>query len=251
MVVNSFKDDVVWTNGSDPLNGGNFSEITNGSAEEYTSAYLGFVPSPTCPPGYSKVITINPSGWAMAQAGTPVSKNSKIDISTHNNPYLYWYTQDGERRTDTEEIEPVNPLTFQKSTWLKAMVLPNCSGLNLKGECGDLKKFTGWGTVMGFIYPKAYYEDFVAGTLDKDNKGDADTTNDQDTVYWNLYPVHYRELEAYVTVYCYFRREAFDSEYVDKAYDQLNGTRRNFWEKTGATNLERLNDPALEYNDPW
>ena len=104
---------------------------------------------------------------------------------------------------------------------------------------------------MGFIYPKAYYEDFVAGTLDKDNKGDADTTNDQDTVYWNLYPVHYRELEAYVTVYCYFRREAFDSEYVDKAYDQLNGTRRNFWEKTGATNLERLNDPALEYNDPW
>lgn len=251
VVDNTFKDDVVWTNGSDPLNGGNFSEITNGSAEEYTSAYLGFVPSPTCPPGYSKVITINPSGWAMAQAGTPVSKNSKIDISTHNNPYLYWYTQDGERRTETEEIEPVNPLTFQKSTWLKAMVLPNCSGLNLKGECGDLKKFTGWGTVMGFIYPKAYYEDFVAGTLDKDNKGDADTTNDQDTVYWNLYPVHYRELEAYVTVYCYFRREAFDSEYVDKAYDQLNGTRRNFWEKTGATNLERLNDPALEYNDPW
>lgn len=251
VVDNTFKDDVVWTNGSDPLKGGNFSEITNGSAEEYTSAYLGFVPSPTCPPGYSKVITINPSGWAMAQAGTPVSKNSKIDISTHNNPYLYWYTQDGERRTDTEEIEPVNPLTFQKSTWLKAMVLPNCGGLNLKGKCENLKTFTGWGTVMGFIYPKAYYEDFVAGTLDKDNKGDADTTNDQDTVYWNLYPVHYRELEAYVTVYCYFRREAFDSEYVDKAYDQLNGTRRNFWEKTGATNLERLNDPALEYNDPW
>ena len=79
VVDNTFKDDVVWTNGSDPLNGGNFSEITNGSAEEYTSAYLGFVPSPTCPPGYSKVITINPSGWAMAQAGTPVSKNSKKD----------------------------------------------------------------------------------------------------------------------------------------------------------------------------
>lgn len=77
VVDNTFKDDVVWTNGSDPLNGGNFSEITNGSAEEYTSAYLGFVPSPTCPPGYSKVITINPSGWAMAQAGTPVSKTAR------------------------------------------------------------------------------------------------------------------------------------------------------------------------------
>ena len=251
VVDNTFKDDVVWTNGSDPLKGGNFSEITNGSAEEYTSAYLGFVPSPTCPPGYSKVITINPSGWAMAQAGTPVSKNSKIDISTHNNPYLYWYTQDGERRTDTEEIEPVNPLTFQKSTWLKAMVLPNCGGLNLKGKCENLKTFTGWGTVMGFIYPKAYYKDFINGNLDKDNKGDADKTNEQDTVYWNLYPVHYRELEAYVTVYCYFRREAFDSDYVDTAYDQLKGTRRDFWSKQGATNLDRLNDPALKYNDPW
>ena len=104
---------------------------------------------------------------------------------------------------------------------------------------------------MGFIYPKAYYEDFINGNLDKDNKGDADKTNEQDTVYWNLYPVHYRELEAYVTVYCYFRREAFDSDYVDTAYDQLKGTRRDFWSKQGATNLDRLNDPALKYNDPW
>ena len=117
---------------------------------------------------------------------------------------------------------------------------------------------------MGFIYPAAYYKDFLSGKLGATNVADkkgghADDTNLQDdTVYWNLYPVHYRELEAYVTVYCYFRREAFDSDYVDTAYDQLkaykanqtNGARK-FWSKTGATNLERLNDPALEYNDPW
>ena len=54
-----------------------------------------------------------------------------------------------------------------------------------------------------------------------------------------------------MTVYCYFRREAFDSDYVDTAYDQLKGTRRDFWSKQGATNLDRLNDPALKYNDPW
>lgn len=263
VVDNTFADNTKWADGQKPSENNDLSG-SNTSAETYTSAYLGFIPSPTCPPGYSKVITINPSGWAMAQAGTPMSKNSKIDISTHNNPYLYWYTQDGKLRTDTEEIEPVNPLTFQKSTWLKAMVLPECGGLKTDGKCSDLKKFTGWGTVMGFIYPAAYYQDFLSGKLGATNVADkkgghADDTNLQDdTVYWNLYPVHYRELEAYVTVYCYFRREAFDSDYVDTAYDQLkaykanqtNGARK-FWSKTGATNLERLNDPALEYNDPW
>lgn len=260
VVDNTFKDSVIWTDGSDPLKDGGYTEVGSGSAEEYTSAYLGFVPTPTCPPGYSKVITINPSGWSMAQAGTPMTRNSSIDISTHNNPYLYWYTQDGKLRTETEEIEPVNPLTFQKSTWLKAMVLPNCGGLSLTGKCESLKDFTGWGTVMGFIYPKAYYEDFLSGKLggqDVTDKGEPNTDNDQSNenssiVYWNLYPVHYRELEAYVTVYCYFRREAFDANYVDTTYDQLNGTRREFWSKGTATQfLERLNDPALKYNDPW
>lgn len=258
VVDNTFSDEVKWADGTLPSEASDLSGNT--SAETFTSAYLGFIPSPTCPPGYSKVITINPSGWAMAQAGTPVYRNSKIDISTHNNPYLYWYTQDGVERTKVEEVEPVNPLTFQKSNWLKAMVLPECDGLKLNGKCDNLKKFRGWGTVMGFIYPAAYYDDFINGKPGTAG-GDADTSNMQDTVYWNLYPVHYRELEAYVTVYCYFRRDAFDEDYVDVNYDQLRAYKattagnkdapRKFWEKTGASNLERLNDPALKYNDPW
>ncbi len=254
VVDNTFKDEIKWVGAtSDALKG---SEVTSGSAEAFTSAYLGFVPAPTCPPGYSKVITINPSGWAMAQAGTPVYRDSKIDINSHNNPYLYWYTQNGELRTTADEIEPVNPLTFQKNNWLKAMVMPECDGkFQSDGKCTDsnLKTFKGWGTVMGFIYPAAYYDDFINGNVGGHNVGggNANTNNEQDTVYWNLYPVHYRELEAYVTVYCYFRRAAFDSDYVDTSYDQLNGTRRDFWDKSSATNIDNLNDPALKYNDPW
>ncbi len=257
VVDNTFQDDVVWATGGDPMTFKD-KEITSGSAEEYTSAYLGFVPTPTCPQGYSKVITINPSGWAMAQAGTPVSRNDKIDISTHNNPYLYWYTQDGEERTKAEEVEPVNPLTFQKSNWLKAMVLPNCGGLKINGVCDSGNSFNGWGTVMGFIYPAAYYDDFINGVLNKD-KGQANDNNHQDTVYWNLYPVQYRQLEAYVTVYCYFNRRykennidqpMYPEDMVDSDYDQMKH-RRPYWEKDKGVYQKRLNDPALKYNDPW
>lgn len=262
VVDNTYVDEVKWSGQQNPLTDpNNFREDTSGSAEAFTSAYLGFVPTPTCPQGYSKVITINPSGWAMAQAGTPVYRDNKIDIITHNNPYLYWYTQDGDERTTVEEVEPVNPLTFQKSNWLKAMVLPNCNGLqtNGVGSCSGTN-FTGWGTVMGFIYPAAYYDEFINGKPGTAG-GSADTSNKQDTVYWNLYPVHYRELEAYVTVYCYFNRRNKDKngndigplypeDMVDGTYDQMK-SRRDYWQKDGGSYEQRLNDPALKYNDPW
>ena len=247
------------------------------SAEAFTSPYLGFVPTPTCPQGYSKVITINPSGWSMAQAGTPVNNGGSIDISTHNNPYLYWYTQEGKLRTEVEEVEPVNPLTFQKSTWLRAMVMPYCEGTDggskkfqLNGKCGDGTTFSGWGAVMGFIYPHAYYKEFVDGTVggghgvDTGKTGTANTGDTEDvtvadngTVYWNLYPVQYRQLEAYATVYCYFNRTnpdgsaMYPEDVVDSTYDQLK-SQREYWEKDNTKGyVDRLNDPSLKYDDPW
>ncbi len=267
VVDNTYPDNTPWTDETkDPAT---FTELTGESvsSESYTSAYLGFVPTPVCPQGYSKVITINPSGWSMAQAGTPVTKNSAIDIATHNNPYLYWYTVNGEKRTEAEEVEPVNPLTFQKSTWLRAMVLPNCGGLQTNGKCDEVTTFNGWGTVMGFIYPRNYYADFISGMVGTTNAagehGSANTGSSgnmevgedgsvsANTIYWNLYPVQYRQLEAYVTVYCYFNRKAgWEPTYVDTGYDQLESP-RSFWDKSGATNIGNLNDPKLKYNDPW
>ena len=260
VVDNTYADDVRWASSTTTLPTSDLGDV---SMETYTSAYLGFVPTPTCPQGYSKVITINPAGWAMAQAGTPVSRDGNIDISTHNNPYLYWYTNDKKPRTDVDEIEAVNPLTFQKSTWLKAMVAPACDSgsgkkLDLSGTCRS-GTFKGWGAIMGFVYPKAYYADFLewSGTVDKGSAHDDDVQgSDSQTVYWNLYPVQYRQLEAYVTVYCYFNRTTtggvalYPTDMVDSGYDQLKDF-RDYWEKDGGEYEKRLNDPALKYNDPW
>lgn len=259
VVDNTFKEDTNWV-GSTP--GSQVEWGDNPPAESYTSAYLGFVPSPTCPQGYSKVVTINPSGWAMAQAGTPVNNGGSLDIATHNNPFLYWYTQDQQLRTAVEEVEPVNPLTFQKSTWLRAMVMPYCDGaFQMDGECSNSseeKAFSGWGAVLGFVYPEAYYREFLdwdnagLGMGGHANQGSKDQGTDTNTVYWNLFPVQYRQLEAYVTVYCYFNRKAFlDSSMVDTTYDQLKGTTRRYWEKGNTDYSRRLNDPTLKYTDPW
>ena len=235
----------------------------NDSADNEVSAYTGFIPTPKCPPGYAKVATLTPSGWAMAQAGTPVDKNGTVDIMTHNNPKEYLKVikaiQDGDT---TASIDDIQPLTYQKSTWLKAMVLPYCSGrFYSEGKnCGgtNSESFKGWGAILGFIYPQAYFSEFINEGID--NK----YTSQGSDVYWNLFPVHYRELEGYATVYCYFDRkdEHFDEKYVDKAYDQLkdfeadvntlNSYEKTVTSRTGNTKyMERLNDPDLKYDDPW
>ena len=282
LVDNTYSEKETWV-GAIP---GNLKQVDNPTSESFTSAYLGFVPTPTCPQGYSKVITINPSGWAMAQAGTPVTATSKgadgttvnyVDIATHNNPYLYWYTPDGVERSKLADAEPVTPLTFQKSTWLRAMVMPLCKGklggdeaaFQVDGKCtGAASSFKGWGTVMGFIYPKIYYENFIEGkvaNVDASGKGHANVSNkedaDDDMVYWNLYPVKYKQIEAYVTVYCYFNRRltvnpdgsggsVWNTEMVDTGYDQMNN-QRDYWDKKDTEYSRRLNDPNLKYTDPW
>lgn len=222
------------------------------SAENEVSAFAGFIPTPKCPPGYAKVVTLTPSGWAMAQAGTPVQNGTTIDIMSHNNPKEFI-------DLDPTTGDTVQPLTFQKNTWLKAMVLPYCGTFQEDGTgCGE--NFRGWGAIMGFIYPHSYYTEFInqAGLGGKQNDND---------VYWNLFPVYYKQLEGYATVYCYFDRKDsnLDSNYVDKAYDQLSDYKSSpsdasnvyYYEKnhgvgdSNAQYINRLNDPNLKYKDPW
>ena len=199
----------------------------------WTSPWLGVIPAPQCPLGYAKVVTITPAGWAMAQAGVPPSGADKTrkDILTLNMP------KNPNDYIDGSADAPM-PLYFQKSTWLRANVYPHGSGASFKG----------WSAIMGFMYPYSYYKEYIDKLGITVNKDGASSSNQW--VVWNLFPVLRRQLEAYVTVYCYFDRtnSSYNSKYVDK-YDQLNKFREG-WDKD-STFTGRLNDPTTSFKDPW
>ena len=143
------------------------------------------------------------------------------------------------------------PLYFQQSTWLKSKVQPQNNGQ--AGSCNEslgsgegCKDFVGWSAIMGFIYPASLYDNIISAVVGNPPK-------DED-VYWNVFPVKAKTLEAYATVYCYFDRtnlynSGMQDEYTDK-YDQLNSFRTG---RTKPTNsyTERLDDPTLKYKNPW
>ncbi len=200
----------------------------------WTSPWLGIVPAPFCPPGYARVVTITPAGWAMAQAGVPPtgSETKRKDILTLNMP------KNPNDYVDGSADAPM-PLYFQKSTWLRANVYPHGSGAG----------FLGWSAIMGFMYPYSYYKDYIdnLGIVIEDTSGASNQW-----VVWNLFPVLRRQLEAYVTVYCYFDRtnSSYSDEYVDK-YDQLNDFREGWKDQKDSTYTKRLNDYTLPFTDPW
>lgn len=55
------------------------SQLVSG-ADSWASPFMGVVPAPQCPPGHSKVITVTPAGFQMAQA------TNKFVWTTANNP---------------------------------------------------------------------------------------------------------------------------------------------------------------------
>lgn len=226
------------------------TDIENGDATQEVSPYAGFIPTPKCPPGYGMAITLTPAGWNMATAGTAMVKtmadgSSRLDIVPHYDIENY------NQLDETTGDRIARPMEYQKSTWLKAMVLPYCGAFyddagNIENKCNK-ESFRGWGAILGFIYPEAYWNDAL-DIVDGDN---------QDGMYWNLFPVYYRELEGYATVYCYFDRSSFDYDEVYNDYDQLNNHATgsaNSYKKDGddaTTYINRLNDPKLKYYDPW
>lgn len=220
-----------WTSGSNMLG----SEVTTAGTE--VGEYLGFVPTPKCPPGYAKVVTLTPAGWSMAQAGTPAAGGGTLGYDIYTPSNIQDYIDDANAGEDVSNYV----LRFQKSTWLKSLVRQYCGG-QFKDSCSGDSTFQGWGAVMGFIYPAYMYG------------GGADE------VAWNVFPVYYKELEGYATVYCYFDRDSFSSEFVYTGYDQLNQINTghlNSWDKNSDNNpdtlnyLKRLDDPALKYQSPW
>ena len=179
--------------------------------------------------------------------------------------YIY-YLGLGNEPSITKGGEPYSPapLYFQQSTWLKSKVIAYGAGGKCSGsvaENGGCSNFLGWAAVMGFIYPSELYGPIINSLQGNDSQ---DTLANH-SVYWNVFPVRTRSMEAYATVYCYFDRTNIfgsgnDPQYVDQ-YDQLRNF-RDIYKKSGGTYngtapgnnaeyLKRLNDPQLKYNDPW
>ena len=230
---------------------GSAMELGEIGPNEEAGEYLGFVPTPQCPPGYAKVITLTPAGWAMAQAGIPAPR---LDGKAGNDVYQFTDIEAYTNRVAAGEDVSDLVLRFQKSTWLKSLVRPYCDG-HFSGDCAGSTTFRGWGAIMGFIYPA---HPFGGGANE---------------VYWNVFPVYHKELEGYATVYCYFDRRGcadptektpgcprsgyfFDERYIDRDYDQLSHINSvTDWKKgdwgQGSKYLERLDDPNLKYYSPW
>ena len=217
---------------------------------------MGIIPAPQCPPGYARVVTITPAGWAMAQAGVPGPIVAADDTSTTKpdliidynardpNEYVEGYTGDPDYNKSSYVTTAPTPLYYQKNTWLRTMVIPYGSGSSFKG----------WSTVMGFIYPYNYYKKYIS--LLGLNPSGANSK----TIIWNLFPVYNQSIEGYATVYCYFDRQAtvssssstklWNESFVDTTYDQLT-TFRPVHNKNNDPYTKRLNDPSLPYTDPW
>ena len=204
-----------------------------------TSPWLGFVPAPTCPPGYLKVATLSPISWAMAQAGHPVEKtngaNNEVELQINRDPNSLlwpesdsWATYEGYKKA----------LTFQKSTWL------NTSFVSVKDSGGTSY---GWNAAIGFLYPARDYQTYA-------NEIGLGSSWADDDVIWNLFEVWNRQIVGISNVYCYFNRRAekgdFTNDDLVDRYDQLTKVRVGYDSKESGY-VNRLNDPTLKYNDPF
>lgn len=264
---NTYTGNTNWESGSIGngliLNG--LNECPSDSNNCDTSAWMGFVPTPNCPPGYMQVATITPIRFAMAQAGIPVPVNDasqertlqyRTDPRGDNISYGTGTTSNYKKNTSTLVIVSENteygysvdgtykgkppywaeifntPYTFQINTWLNT---------TLKAYYSD-GKFKGWHGVMGFIYPAVYYQSYAQAI------GKISGTPSSSDVIWNLFPVRKEELSAIATIYCYFDRtnSMFSDTYVDRylPHNQSIGGIRHH-EKSGGPNY---NDPNLNYD---
>lgn len=232
-----------------------------------TTPWLGFIPAPQCPPGYAKVITINPIRWKMADAYT-VAPN----LSSYSNAYkdfLKYFNKNTDPLESRFELETVDgssgahthgiaknhalPLTFQTNTWLNTTIY------GVRATPSDVNSaFYGWHAIMGFLYHGSLYSDYIMGA-------DPTAEDPKGKVVWNIFPVYNQELTAISNVYCYFERKSnnnsgqygsgntgvsWDSNLVDTTYDQLEHFRSPTDDKD-ANYVNRLNDPTLGYTDPW
>lgn len=233
------------------IRNGKVNSCPNKEFECPTTPWLGFIPAPTCPPGYLKVATINPIRWAMSQAGRPY-KNRRADAAAkevelgYNRDPNYLKEMLDASGTNTDGWK--NALFFQQNTWL------NTSLVALKKGGYSY----GWSGVIGFIYPSKDYRDYIQDI------GGAGFTFASDEIAWNLFEVFNQQVVGVANVYCYFNRrkqkasgeavatttDGFRNDTLVDRYDQMTKVRVKYTDKDSAYKT-RLNDPKLKYTDPW
>ncbi|MBE6444439.1 MAG: hypothetical protein E7019_00055 [Alphaproteobacteria bacterium] len=256
------------------VNVGNQITIKNGPDECapndmdcIASPWLGFVPAPQCPPGYSKVITINPIRWKMSEAfyiptgvtptATNIGKKFREYFVQRTNPLNAGFQlSNASGENHTHVATSGWPLTFQTNTWLNTTIsgvygsrgadntAEDSTGTNQGRDFG----FIGWHAIMGFLYNGSDYEEYLGAV----GQNAADF---EDKIVWNLFPVYNQEMTAIANVYCYFERRSmsdpdweWNTNYVDN-YDQISNFRLGFERDNDYS--DRLNDPALGYDEVW
>lgn len=194
----------------------------------WASPFLGVVPAPQCPPGYGRVITLNPASFDVGLAGqlkqatgetryyvAPIASMKASDVADSINKETEFVqakvqgVKDASMRinetsaggtvngaVDVSDLKNINTNEYVLSangSKLKPLVIQQST--HLKSQIQPIKAGSyvrGWATIMGFLYYNKYYTAFGAP--------------DNNKYSWNIFPVLPDTIEGYATVYCYFNR---------------------------------------------
>ncbi len=266
------------------------TDVGSDEGTRWASPFLGVVPAPQCPPGHTRVVTITPANFLMAQAGqmtvTRVSARSGWQLSVDDTSYYNRLADSGYEPRDnftitgaqlqTKSLDSGNtiyylgwddvedfeingqpyapqPLYFQQSTWLKSAVLPYRIGDS--APCNStLGSDNGCsGGFAGWVAVMGFvYPGAWYNKIIEKISGVAADANDY---YWNIFPVLGNTLEAYATVYCYFDRNNISANsFNDSTMVDTNYDQLRHYRSGTAKDpgyVRRLNDPTLRYDNPW
>ena len=264
---NTYAGNVNWESSNVSANG-TLSGLSDCDGCNNASPWLGFIPTPHCPPNYAAVATITPIRFNMAQAGMAIGTNDTtsggnqaISIAQSTNPAglnlkikksgdsaenVYYpfvaisdNTGEGSNSYSFEGGSYITPkywadiynmpYNFQINTWLNTTIKKYYTG----------GKFQGWHGIMGFIYPAQQFANYTGGSYANDD------------IIWNLFPVYGQELSAIATIYCYFDRKRFNNKYVDPYLPHEANVGSIRYQNDGKSSTLQLNDPTLDYNTVW
>ena len=179
-----------------------------------------------------------------------ISPGSGSKGSLTTTSYVLNYTSPSTSTDKNSATKPNAPLMFQQSTRLKSMIIP------LKAKSGYTQ---GWSAVTGFLYPYSMYSAFLEKKSEKESDSSKPKKND---LYWNVFPVIRGTIESYATVYCYFNRTNMEvggnvpfingyEKFIDNySYmKDMTGVPADY--KKSPSNHNRVNDPALKYDEVW
>lgn len=183
-----------------------------------------------------------------------ISPGSGSKGSLTTTSYVLNYTSPSTSTDKNSATKPNAPLMFQQSTRLKSMVIPLTKPLTKGGSYTQ-----GWSAVTGFLYPYSMYSAF----LEKESEKEADSSKSKkNALYWNVFPVIRGTMRSYATVYCYFNRTNMEIDkkkpFID-GYEKFIDNYSYMKDMTGVpsdykkspSNHNRVNDPALKYDEVW